>query len=68
MVEGWTRGILGKDSMPAVEKGGVRTIRVPPELAFGARGDGCSLGLGDQCQVPPNTPVQITFMYKGTKY
>jgi peptidylprolyl isomerase len=68
IVEGWTRGILGGGGMPAVQKGGVRTIRVPPELAFGERGDGCAFGLADSCQVPPNTPVEITFKYLGFKY
>jgi peptidylprolyl isomerase len=68
IIDGWTFGILGKDDLPAVKKGGVRTVRVPAELAFGERGDGCSFGLAGNCQVPPNSPVMITFQYKGTKY
>jgi hypothetical protein len=68
IIEGWTYGILGKDDLPPVKKGGVRTIRVPAKLAFGELGDGCSFGLANSCQVPPDTPVLITFQYKGTKY
>lgn len=67
ILDGWTYGILGKDDLPPVKKGGVRTLRIPPELAFGERGDGCSFGLAENCQVPPNTPVELTFLYKGTK-
>ena len=65
--EGWTRALLGGGSLPAVEKGGIRTIRVPPELAFGQLGNACIFGLPDKCLVPPNSPVDITFEYLGYK-
>eukprot|EP01025_Chloroclados_australasicus_P046331 TRINITY_DN51129_c0_g1_i2.p1 TRINITY_DN51129_c0_g1~~TRINITY_DN51129_c0_g1_i2.p1 ORF type:complete len:250 (-),score=20.31 TRINITY_DN51129_c0_g1_i2:7-699(-) len=69
IIEGWTRGILGTgDELPAVQRGGIRTIRIPAELAFGELGDGCMFGRAQNCQVPPKCPVQITFQYFGRKF
>ena len=68
VIEGWTRAILGRDDLPPVKEGGIRTARIPPALAFGSRGDGCIFGLGENCQVPPDTPVEITFLYKGPRF
>ena len=67
IVQGWTRAILGGEGLPAVERGGIRTIRIPPSLAFGARGNACIFGLETKCLVPPNSPVDITFEYLGFK-
>jgi FKBP-type peptidyl-prolyl cis-trans isomerase len=69
VIPGWEMGILGNDKeLPAIEKGGIRTVLIPPHLAYGAVGDGCLFGLPDSCRIPPNSPVEITFMYKGTAY
>ena len=38
------------------------------ELAYGVRGDGCLLGLDAHCRIPPNSPVKVTFVYKGLAY
>eukprot|EP00879_Flechtneria_rotunda_P012353 GHRR01012900.1.p1 GENE.GHRR01012900.1~~GHRR01012900.1.p1 ORF type:complete len:205 (+),score=42.45 GHRR01012900.1:177-791(+) len=65
---GWEVGILGDDNVPAIKEGGSRTILVPPELAYGKEGDGCLFGLSDSCRIPPNSPVEITFKYKGLGY
>jgi peptidylprolyl isomerase len=62
-------GILGTpEGLPAIAKGGVRTLLIPPELAFGEAGDGCLFGRSESCRIPPNSPVEITFRYSGTTY
>lgn len=54
--------------MPPIKKGGVRTVRVPPALAYGEGGDGCLFGLDEKCRVPPGSDVEISFKFYGTNY
>ena len=56
LIEGWNRGILGRDADEAMREAGVRRIVVPPALAWGARGAGCDAD-GLNCDVPPNETV-----------
>ncbi|MQL95417.1 hypothetical protein Taro_028086 [Colocasia esculenta] len=44
VIKGWDQGILGDEGIPPMLSGGKRTLRIPPELAYGARGAGCRGG------------------------
>jgi hypothetical protein len=44
VISGWDQGILGTDGIPPMLAGGKRTLRIPPQLAYGERGAGCRLG------------------------
>jgi peptidylprolyl isomerase len=70
MIPGFEIGILGSEdgSIPPIKGGGSRTLLIPPELAYGALGDGCLFGRADSCRIPPNSPVEITFQYRGLGY
>ena len=68
VIPGWELAILGTDDLPAMRPGGIRTVVIPPDLAYGERGDGCLFGLDDSCRVPPASAVQITFRYRGLGY
>jgi hypothetical protein len=68
VIPGWEQGILGSEDIPAIKEGGARTLLIPPELAYGTLGDGCLFGLPDSCRIPPNSPVEITFKYRGLGY
>lgn len=68
VVPGWELGILGSEGVPAVKEGGLRTLLIPPELAYGKKGEGCLFGLDDSCRIPPDSPVEITFKYNGLGY
>ncbi|SOD71401.1 peptidylprolyl isomerase [Jatrophihabitans sp. GAS493] len=49
VVPGFTQGIAGTDSIPAMKVGGRRIMILPPSLAYGASGQGAD--------IPPNTPL-----------
>ncbi|KAK9830059.1 hypothetical protein WJX72_009477 [[Myrmecia] bisecta] len=68
VVPGWEAAILGKDGMPPIKEGGLRTVVIPAEMAFGAKGEGCLFGLDEKCRVPPNAAIEITFEYLGLGY
>ncbi|KAF8062706.1 FKBP13 [Scenedesmus sp. PABB004] len=70
VIPGWELGILGDGSaaLPPVRAGGTRTLLVPPDLAFGARGDNCLFGRAQSCRVPPGSAVVITFRFVGLGY
>lgn len=68
VIPGWEQGILGNDYIPPIKEGGARTLLIPPELAYGSTGDGCLFGLPDSCRIPPNSPVIVTFKYRGLGY
>nr|XP_019711139.2 photosynthetic NDH subunit of lumenal location 4, chloroplastic isoform X2 [Elaeis guineensis] len=44
VIKGWDQGILGGDGIPPMLAGGKRTLKLPPELAYGMRGAGCKGG------------------------
>jgi FKBP-type peptidyl-prolyl cis-trans isomerase len=49
VIQGWDQGILGNDSIPPMKEGGKRSLRIPAELGYGARGAG---GV-----IPPNATL-----------
>eukprot|EP00798_Chlamydomonas_sp_ICE-L_P018612 gene18612-25126_t len=62
IIPGWELGILGNgDDIPPIKEGGIRTLRIPPRLAYGEKGDGCPLGRDVACRIPPGSDVEITF-------
>eukprot|EP00898_Chlorokybus_atmophyticus_P001826 jgi/Chlat1/2644/Chrsp178S02482 len=65
VIQGWDIGILGNDSIPPMRQGGKRTLRIPSELAYGARGAGCR---GGKCLIPPNSDLIFDVEYLGTAY
>ncbi|KAF7801320.1 peptidyl-prolyl cis-trans isomerase FKBP13, chloroplastic [Senna tora] len=44
VIKGWDEGILGGDGIPPMLAGGKRILKLPPQLAYGARGAGCRGG------------------------
>jgi hypothetical protein len=53
---GFDVAVLGDGAgMPPVREGGVRTVVLPPALAYGPRGDGCLYGLDGSCRIPPDS-------------
>mmetsp|Transcript_35851 Transcript_35851/g.79829 ORF Transcript_35851/g.79829 Transcript_35851/m.79829 type:complete len:183 (+) Transcript_35851:90-638(+) len=64
----WESAIVGDGDIPAIKKGGIRTIVIPSELAYGKLGDQCLYGLSTACRVPPDSPVEITFAFKGVLF
>ncbi|MDX1546180.1 MAG: FKBP-type peptidyl-prolyl cis-trans isomerase [Rhodothermales bacterium] len=49
VIDGWERGL------PGMRVGGTRVLTIPPELAYGRRGAGCSTDT--TCIVPPNSTL-----------
>ncbi|KAH9573694.1 hypothetical protein CY35_01G014400 [Sphagnum magellanicum] len=62
VISGWDQGILGTDGIPPMLAGGKRTLRIPPQLAYGERGAGCRLG---SCLIPPNSTLLFDVEFVG---
>ncbi|XP_027181507.1 peptidyl-prolyl cis-trans isomerase FKBP13, chloroplastic [Coffea eugenioides] len=62
VIKGWDQGILGGDGVPPMLTGGKRTLKIPPELAYGARGAGCR---GGTCIIPPNSVLLFDVEFVG---
>jgi peptidylprolyl isomerase len=62
VISGWDQGILGTDGIPPMLAGGKRTLRIPPQLAYGDRGAGCRLG---SCLIPPNSTLLFDVEFVG---
>lgn len=62
VIKGWDQGILGSDGIPPMLTGGKRTLRIPPELAYGDRGAGCK---GGSCLIPPASVLLFDIEYIG---
>lgn len=62
VIKGWDQGILGGDGVPPMSTGGKRTLRIPPELAYGVRGAGCR---GSTCIIPPNSVLLFDVEFVG---
>ena len=59
VIRGWDEGILGGDGVPPMKVGGKRTLIIPPELGYGARGAG---GV-----IPPNATLLFDVELLGVK-
>ncbi|KAF3327796.1 peptidyl-prolyl cis-trans isomerase FKBP13 [Carex littledalei] len=62
VIKGWDQGILGGDGIPPMLSGGKRTLKIPPELAYGARGAGCR---GGSCLIPPDSTLLFDVEFIG---
>ena len=52
VIDGFTRGV------PGMRVGGLRRITVPPQLAWGSRGAGCTVpNEPTNCTIPPNATL-----------
>lgn len=60
--------LVGARGIPPAQAGAVRTVVIPPGLAYGDRGEGCLFGRAQNCRVPPGQSVAITFAYKGLAF
>ncbi|KAK9837432.1 hypothetical protein WJX81_002092 [Elliptochloris bilobata] len=60
VIQGWDKGILGTEGIPAMKEGGKRTLVIPPELAYGARGAGRGL-------IPPGATLIFDVELLGRK-
>ncbi|CAF1733738.1 unnamed protein product [Brassica oleracea var. botrytis] len=62
VIKGWDQGIIGSDGVPAMLTGGKRTLKIPPELAYGDRGAGCK---GGSCLIPPASVLLFDIEFIG---
>ncbi|KAG6639528.1 hypothetical protein I3843_10G102300 [Carya illinoinensis] len=62
VIKGWDQGILGGDGVPPMLPGGKRTLKLPPELAYGIRGAGCK---GGSCVIPPDSVLLFDVEFVG---
>jgi peptidylprolyl isomerase len=64
VMSGFDLAILGDGAaIPPIKAGGVRTVVLPPALAYGAKGDGCLYGRDSSCRIPPNSEVRACVDY-----
>uniref|UniRef100_A0A0E0LED3 peptidylprolyl isomerase n=1 Tax=Oryza punctata TaxID=4537 RepID=A0A0E0LED3_ORYPU len=57
VIKGWDQGIVGGEGIPPMLAGGKRSLRLPPELGYGARGAGCRGWEPTSCVIPPNSTL-----------
>lgn len=62
VIKGWDEGIVGGDGVPPMKSGGKRSLKIPPELAYGMRGAGCQ---GGTCVIPPNAVLLFDVEFVG---
>ncbi|XP_078433633.1 peptidyl-prolyl cis-trans isomerase FKBP13, chloroplastic-like [Wolffia australiana] len=62
VIKGWDQGILGDEGVPPMLSGGKRTLKIPPELGYGARGAGCR---GGSCVIPPGATLLFEVEFLG---
>uniref|UniRef100_A0A0D9WSY6 peptidylprolyl isomerase n=1 Tax=Leersia perrieri TaxID=77586 RepID=A0A0D9WSY6_9ORYZ len=65
VIKGWDQGIVGGEGIPPMLAGGKRTLKLPPELAYGARGAGCRGWEPTSCVIPPNSTLLFDVEYVG---
>lgn len=68
VVPGWEMALVGARGILPAQAGAVRTVVIPPALAYGDQGEGCLFGRAQNCRVPPGQSVAITFAYKGLAF
>uniref|UniRef100_A0A0F7GZF5 peptidylprolyl isomerase n=1 Tax=Francoa sonchifolia TaxID=23250 RepID=A0A0F7GZF5_9ROSI len=62
VIKGWDEGIIGGDGVPPMLAGGKRTLKLPPQLGYGARGAGCR---GGSCIIPPDSVLLFDVEFIG---
>uniref|UniRef100_A0A7N0TAT0 peptidylprolyl isomerase n=1 Tax=Kalanchoe fedtschenkoi TaxID=63787 RepID=A0A7N0TAT0_KALFE len=62
VIRGWDQGILGGEGIPPMLAGGKRSLKLPPELAYGSRGAGCR---GGSCIIPPDSVLLFDVEFIG---
>ncbi|KAM7263076.1 hypothetical protein ACFE04_000759 [Oxalis oulophora] len=62
VIKGWDQGIIGGDGIPPMLAGGKRSLKIPPELAYGTRGAGCR---GGSCIIPPDSVLVFDVEFIG---
>eukprot|EP00747_Dinoflagellata_sp_TGD_P062870 gnl/TRDRNA2_/TRDRNA2_153206_c0_seq1.p1 gnl/TRDRNA2_/TRDRNA2_153206_c0~~gnl/TRDRNA2_/TRDRNA2_153206_c0_seq1.p1 ORF type:complete len:298 (+),score=49.27 gnl/TRDRNA2_/TRDRNA2_153206_c0_seq1:108-1001(+) len=63
VIKGWEKGLLGTEKMPPMKVGGTRSLIIPSELAYGAKGVGCTEqdeDGGEVCTIPPYAVMEFT--------
>ncbi|KAL6603690.1 hypothetical protein ACP70R_044051 [Stipagrostis hirtigluma subsp. patula] len=65
VIKGWDLGIAGGEGVPPMLVGGKRTLRLPPELAYGEKGAGCRGWEPTSCVIPPNSTLLFDVEYVG---
>lgn len=68
VIKGWDQGIVGGEGIPPMLPGGKRTLKLPPELAYGARGAGCRGWEPTSCVIPPNSTLLFDVEYVGIAF
>ena len=61
VIKGWDIAILGSGELPPMHVGGVRSLKLPAELAYGSKGAGCR---GGECIIPPDTQLSFVIQLK----
>lgn len=65
VIKGWDLCIAGGEGIPPMRVGGKRSLRLPPELAYGEKGAGCRGWEPTSCVIPPNSTLLFDVEYVG---
>lgn len=65
VIRGWDLCIAGGEGIPPMRVGGKRSLRLPPELAYGEKGAGCRGWEPTSCVIPPNSTLLFDVEYVG---
>ncbi|KAM0891862.1 hypothetical protein ACQ4PT_026146 [Festuca glaucescens] len=65
VIKGWDLCIAGGEGIPPMRVGGKRSMKLPPELAYGEKGAGCRGWEPTSCVIPPNSTLLFDVEYVG---
>ncbi|CAM0908909.1 unnamed protein product [Alopecurus aequalis] len=65
VIKGWDLCIAGGEGIPPMRIGGKRSLKLPPELAYGEKGAGCRGWEPTSCVIPPNSTLLFDVEYVG---
>ncbi|XP_051198320.1 peptidyl-prolyl cis-trans isomerase FKBP13, chloroplastic [Lolium perenne] len=65
VIKGWDLCIAGGEGIPPMRVGGKRSLKLPPELAYGEKGAGCRGWEPTSCVIPPNSTLLFDVEYVG---
>ncbi|XP_062178847.1 peptidyl-prolyl cis-trans isomerase FKBP13, chloroplastic-like [Phragmites australis] len=68
VIKGWDQGIVGGEGIPPMLAGGKRTLKLPPQLAYGEKGAGCRGWEPTSCVIPPNSTLLFDVEYVGRAF